>query len=411
MAWTDRVHDAVIETQAGDRFVFEFRDLEAKRDDNTNVFNFSNRKDYVQKTAKGSEIFPHTLYFSGTECDTMADAFELAIADNRPIIYTHPLRQTTYNVHVLSFVRNDNLVSSANEVAFSLLMHETQELDEVVAPENENRYIDNTNNEFIIYNAVAFKEQFSNKVADGIRKVKAGMNKAVAAVSKVAYAYEYATDILAELQGIALTAENLVNTIETSAESFASVQQGFISFSAKGLSSAKDRILFYDEMKEWIEGWMDDPDQDPLVVALNASAVLSGIVLASISADSSVYKTKTSVFEQSEKIFLFNEKITEYIENAESEGTYVDTPDQAEYREQLTRSAAGKLSQIAFKTKQERIYVLNRYAEMYSFVYSKTQSKTGAELDDNVDEFIRVNGLGGQDLYEIPKNRALRFYI
>ena len=70
MAWTDRVHDAVIETQAGDRFVFEFRDLESKRDDNTNVFHFSNRKDYVQKTAKGSEIFPHTLILSGPECDT-----------------------------------------------------------------------------------------------------------------------------------------------------------------------------------------------------------------------------------------------------------------------------------------------------------------------------------------------------
>ena len=411
MAWTDRVHDAVIETQAGDRFVFEFRDLESKRDDNTNVFNFSNRKDYVQKTAKGSEIFPHTLILSGPECDTAGDAFEEAIADNRPVIYTHPIRQTTYNVHILSFVRNDNLATGANEVVFALLMHETQELDEVVSPENEARFVDNTNNEFIIYNSVAFKEQFSNKVADGIKKVKDGMKKAVAVVSKAAYAYEYATDVLAELQGIVLTAENLVNTIETNAESMASVTQGLIEFPADELTNAADRIAFYDEMKNWIEGWMDDPDQDPLSVVLNASAVLAGMILASISVDSSTYRTKTTVFGQAEKIFLFNEKLTEYIEAAETSGTYTDTPDQADSREQLTRSAAGKLSQIAFNTKQERTYVLNRKAEMYSFVYSKTQSNTSDELDENVDEFIRVNELGGKDLYELPANRALRFYI
>jgi len=57
MAWTDRVHDAVIETQAGDRFVFEFRDLEAKRDDNTNVFNFLIEKIMFRKPLRVQKYF------------------------------------------------------------------------------------------------------------------------------------------------------------------------------------------------------------------------------------------------------------------------------------------------------------------------------------------------------------------
>ncbi len=416
MSWINRVHDAVIETQAGDRFVFEFRDLESSRDDNTSVFQFANRKDYVQKNAVGSELFPHTLYLSGHDCDETADLFEKAIADSRPVIYTHPIRQTTYNVHILSFVRNDYLATKANEVAFALVMHETQDLDEVVEPENENRYVDNTVNEFIIYNAVAYKEEFSNKVASAIRKVKQGMKKAIATVSKVATAYEYATDIQAELQGIVITAENLVETMETNAESFASVQQGLIQFSAKGLSDTKDRLNFYAEMQSWIEGFLNegassDSDSDPLEVALNASAVLSGLILASISGDSSVYNTKTDVFNQAQIIFDFNDKLTEYIENAETLGIYVDTPEQAEYREQLVRSAAGKLQRIAFKTKQERVYVLNKKAEIYSFVYKKVGAISTDDLDSKVDEFIRVNKLGGKDLYELPSGRALRFYI
>jgi len=414
--WTENIKDAVIETAAGDRFVFEFRDLENQREENTSIFKFANRKDYVQKTTSGSEIFNETFWLSGVDCDDIADTFEKAIKDIRPVRFTHPLRKTTYLVQILSFVRNDYLATKANEVAFNIVMHETQELDEVVKPENEKQYIDKTNGEFILNNAVAFKKQYDNKLADAIKKINNGIKKAVATVSQVAYAYEYATDVMAQLQGIVLNAENLANTIEENAESMAAVQQGLIQFASKALENPLDRIKYADELIDWISDLLSgetdgSSNNDPLEVVLNASGVLSSVILSSISAGSETYRTKTDVFLQAQKIFDLNQLITDYVESAEVDGTYTDTPELKLYREQLVKSAAGKLQQIAFKTKQERLYVLTKPEDIFVFVYRKTSPATTTELDASVDEFIRVNRIGGKELYELPKGKAVRFYL
>jgi hypothetical protein len=295
-------------------------------------------------------------------------------------------------------------------------MHETQDLDDIVKPENEAKFIDNTNGEFILNSAVVFKKQYENKLADALKKVNAGMKTAIAAVSSIAYAYEYAVDVLAQLQGIVINADNLVNTMEENAESFAAVQQGLIQFASKGLESPLDRISYSDDLIDWITDFLDiDPDEesttDPLEVILNSGGVLSSVILSSISAGAETYRTKTEVFLQAQKIFTLNEKITAYIEAAEVDGLYEDTPEQINYREQLVKSAAGKLAEIAFKTKQERLYVLSKTEDIYCFVYRKTGAKTTDELEKNIDEFIRVNGIGGNDLFELPKGRAVRFYI
>jgi hypothetical protein len=412
-SWQDRVKDAVIETAAGDRFVFEFKDITSKRNEKVEIFEFANAQDYVQKKFAGSEVFDLALWFSGVECDKMADIFWLATRDNRPVRFTHPLIEKSFLMQITGLQRNDNLATSANEVAFNISMHETIDLENIVSPENVERYVNNQITKMNLYNSANFKNQIEIKEPSALAKIKAGMKKAIATVSNAAYAYEMTANVLAELQGIVLTAESLVETLETNAEAMAGVQQGLIQFAAKHLEFAEDRLDFYNKMLDWILDQINNPsnESDPLEVQLQAMGTISGLVLASILSDETTYITKTATFTQAEKIFNLADKMTAYAESAETDGLISNDIEQMEILNQIVRIAAGKLSEIAFRAKQERQVVLIAPTELYTFCYKFVGADNPDDLDNKVQSLIDINSIGGKELYELPIGKNVRFYL
>jgi len=409
MTWQDRLNDAVIETANGDRFVFEFQDVSNFRKERTEIFEFSNTQDYVQRRVSGSQVFDWIIKFSGPDCDKVAETFERATEDPRPLILHHPLKRKSFLVQMLSLLRNDRLKTEANQVFFGILLHETIDLSNIVKPENINRFVDNTVNQLNEANSDRFANVLSKKPPNVLDKIKKGMDKAVSTVAKAAYAYSYAAKTLAQLNAIVATAERLVTTLETNAKAFADLQQGFIQFMSKALVNPLDRLNFYRTTLEEFEDALSDPNRDPLELQLNYVATVAGLCLASISADEETYITKIATFNQAENIFTAFQTVTEFTEDNQED--IEATSEEGELLNQIVKSSAGKLSEIAFRAKQERSFVLTHPSELYSIVYKKIGAETPEDLDKAIDDFIAVNEIGGRELFEMQPGRVLRYYV
>jgi len=411
MSWQDRITDAVIETAAGDRFVFEFRDISKKRDERTEVFEFSDSQDYVQRKFSGSEVFDLAVWFSGENCDEQAEGFENATRDIRPLRFTHPLRKRTYLVQLMGLVRNDNLATRANEVAFSLSLHETIDLENIVKQENAARIVDNTINTLNLQNSDYFANRIVDKTPNALKKIKKGISTATAAVAKSALAYEYAADTLADFESIATAADALVETVDTNAKAMADVLQGYIEFSAKAIVYPIEKMAFYDEMIDLLYDLIADSDSDPDLVLLSGLSIISGLSLSSVLATENDYVTKTAVFAQSQKIYNTATALTVYIEDQELSGLAEFDPRQLETFNNLISLSAARLSQIAFKTKQERIFVLMKDEDLFPICYRLLGGDNPDDFDSKLLNLIEINKLGGKELYELKQGRRLKYYI
>lgn len=141
MTWQERVGDLIFETANGDVFNCEFRDISSKRTDMTDITSFSNNIDYVQKLYFGSRVFDLEITFSGADCDINAKYFEEATKDTRPIEMTHPLETKKIKGQITSLEKIDALATSANEVKFNVVFHESTSVETLVKAESLGKYI------------------------------------------------------------------------------------------------------------------------------------------------------------------------------------------------------------------------------------------------------------------------------
>jgi len=311
----------------------------------------------------------------------------------------------------MGLVRNDKLATRANEVAFSLSLHETIDLENIVKQENAARIVDNTINTLNLQNSDYFANRIVDKTPNALKKIKKGISTATAAVAKSALAYEYAADTLADFESIATAADALVETVDTNAKAMADVLQGYIEFSAKAIVYPIEKMAFYDEMIDLLYDLIADSDSDPDLVLLSGLSIISGLSLSSVLATENDYVTKTAVFAQSQKIYNTATALTVYIEDQELSGLAEFDPRQLETFNNLISLSAARLSQIAFKTKQERIFVLMKDEDLFPICYRLLGGDNPDDFDSKLLNLIEINKLGGKELYELKQGRRLKYYI
>jgi hypothetical protein len=111
MTYQDRLTNFTIETENGDLFVFEFRDLSVKRDDQVGVFNFQNDIPFANKIYHGAERHQYELYLSGEDYDIAAANFWEATKNKNPLTLKYPSREKAVNAQLLSIEQVNNHAS------------------------------------------------------------------------------------------------------------------------------------------------------------------------------------------------------------------------------------------------------------------------------------------------------------
>ena len=409
MTWQDRVQDAVIETAAGDRFVFEFLDLSSSRDERTTVYKFAGLNgDYIQKRSSGSNVFPITLFFSGPDCDQIADTFEAATKDPRPLVFTHPLRAQIFTVHLLSLQRVDALATSANEVAFSLTLHQTIDLAKPLASENAPLFVDNTRNTLELLAADYYDKTISLKLPDEITAIKNTIQGAIGLASFLLSGFNIAAGLLAEFEAIKLTAESLVTTFETNISQLASVTQGLINFPTRALESVEDKISFYTQLLEDYKTSIDDPENATLLL----SSAITGYAQATLQGNESFYVTKNAVFDTIEQILNYYSDYVTILDGFEvsvsgfEQDIYIRT-----LLANITSTAANNLNGVAFAAKQERFTTLSKNEDVYVLVYRLLGADDTDDLDAKVASFLEVNNILDFEMFELKQNTTYKYYV
>lgn len=427
MTWQDRLQDAVLETAAGDRFVFEFRDVGYSRTDKITEFTYPERqRDYIQKRSLGSLSFDWQITFSGSDCDEIAQAFEDATIDNRPMTLTYPLKSELIIVQLLSLNRLDALATAANEVSFSISMRETQELDTTIQPENLQLFIDNTVNSLILINSNIFPKVLEIKEPGILKKVKAGLQAAVAAVSSVTAIYDMATDAIAEFQSIITTAENLVQTIDatisTAGKVTAAVVQGAINYPAKTLNKVQDRLDYYADIIENLDLGGTGEGYDEVKRLVNSIAI-AGYCQASVSPElestvdiesafvssSDVYATKKSIYDRADYAFEAMHDYFDFLDSIES--SVEANADIVSNLSSIVNATVGRLSVLAFGAKQERTRTILINSDIYILAYKLLRISNTDQLDDEVRNLLNVNKIGDDEMFEVKKDRTIKYYI
>jgi len=416
MTWRDDIADCVIETAAGDRFVFEFRDLHNKRSERTAKFAFRTDGDYIQKTSSGSQQIGVSLWFSGALCLEMADSFEAATKDQRPFRFFHPIKKKPYLMQMLSIDRYDALATAAGEVRFDLDLHETIELEKQVKPENVKRFIDTTINYVKLISADQYGEAISKKTPGEIAKIKAALNKTIAKMATVVEAYDRVTDTIAGVQSVILTAQSMIETLETSASAFADLAFGVLRTIQNSILYVTDKVDFYRQLASDIanaEGALEDPATFKLI---NNAITVEQARTASLATEDD-YPTKTQIFALADEITVAAAAFTAQLDTIEAaaieaqvEELEPDTQTPTLIADVVTR-ATGQLAVIAYRAKQERTYTMPRDEEMYSLVYRLMGGDNPADLDAKIDRFIAANEIGGTELFELKKGRVVKYYV
>ena len=404
-SWQNRIQDAVIETAAGDRFVFEFRDIGYERAERTEVFQFSDREDYVQRNHSGSYTFDLELFFSGADCDIKADTFEQNTRDTRPLKFTHPLQKKTYLVQLISLRRNDRLATRANEVAFSVKLHETIDLAEKPEEANVTRYVDQTVSELNLRNSDWAKNKIESKDPSALRQLASKINDIEKQVAKMAKAYEVISDFAADLESVILSFENLMETPIANMVSIIGVFQGLIEMPAKVLRNVKDRLAFYAQVSGLLDAIKED--SDPVAVQATQMAAAAGSATAAVAGTEDTYVTKDACFAQAEKIYS---QIADIRAFAESDEENALTEQQFELIDRLGTLAAARLEQVAFGAKQTRIYRVSKDCDIYPLAYRLLGGDTPDDLDNYVNQLIDINQLG-RGLFEIKAGTEVKYYL
>lgn len=401
MTYQDRLTNFTIETETGDLFVFEFRDLTVKREDQVGIFNFQNDIPFANKIQHGAERHQYELYLSGEDYDIAAANFWEATKSRNPITLKYPSRDKAVNAQLISIEQINNHASGDGEAIFVIDVLESSILEKASEDTTRQSYI---GQQYQVVQQANSKYYYQDipTTPSALEKAKKAMEAATAAVNKALSAYDVATDVLADLKSIERTASGLIDTLETNAELFSQAFQGFIELSISAIP-VEEINNFIDMIIDLIDVFNQDTDDNSKLML--SVSLTGGLILAATQTTADVYGNKLAVYERGQVVFDFYENVIAIADTLEIDSDFIILLND------LINLTAAKLEQISFQAKQERIYVTDKVEEIYTLVYRLIPCENSDRLEEEVERFIKANKIGGDLLFEIPIGKKLKYYL
>lgn len=438
--WRDRLKPAAYTSPlTKTRVTFDFEDLSRSFPIRGTQFDFPGvNNSYIQQAGYGSRKYPFACFFSGPQCDLLATQFEKILLEPGTGRLEHPVYGTVDVVPLGDVDRSDALKSACNQSIVTVTWFTTTGAIYPSSQNNAQNEIASFLNGFNLAAAGAFGSGVPNlkklgdalsaiatiqkflktvkkslaKVTDSIAKVRADFAAGVNAINE-------GMDVLigAPLQ-LALQISNLIQApgralagIESRLDGYAALANSIFGSSAAnpGPALSAGSILLAHQTKVANDFHISN------LFALNA--VAGSVVSVSsqtiggpnspFSSRAQVIAAAAAVLEQLDAVTVWRDAGFTALGGVDTQADFqIDTGEAYAALQQLVALTAGYLIQASFSLLPEKTVVLNRprtivdlCAELY-----------GSLSDDKLNLLINTNKLTGDELLELPQNRAIVYY-
>lgn len=425
MAWTDRLREAAITFPNGERFLFEYEDVEKEVNKKTNTFTFGDKDGaLVQDFGLGAVSFPLTIFFSGSDYDLVADSFEVAAASPGTSLLEHPIYGNR-NIVLESYTRTDRLKTAGNQAQFDLIMTETIiPIAPISATEGKSNIVSGLNDLSEIQQD-AFDVQY-----DAVADIANAKNRITQFVKDFSSAFEGLTSFN---QQISDAFDNNVNFINDNIDelledppALAASMYSMVRIPARSTASVQSRVRGYIETLGLqiiaIEGAGVDLFNQRTERQLTTTSNLMALAESMIFAEDDLI-TKADATGLADDLLEQYRLLQEYLDQLERDSLTDDLENRYAVNDTLTQgiksivsATAGNLIQLSFSLKQERII----RTQSKETIITLCQELYGGRVEDPIvegiiktrlDFFIETNELTGEELILIPKDREIKYYI
>lgn len=420
-SWKSRVREgAYTSPTTKTRITFLYEDVSRSFEKRGTIFEFAGVDEaYIQEKGFGPRQYPMVCYFSGSDHDMVATAFEAALLERGIGKLEHPFYGT---VNVLPFgtiTRRDDLKTAANQTAIEVTFWTT--LKEVYPragsdPKNE---ITSAIDGFDVVAAQQFaaKANLADAVSKAnakatakgfLRDVSATLQAASDATASVRREFDDGFRLLNDgidvLIGqpllLAQQVSNLIQAPARAASGILSRLAGYEALAARLFASPAGRPA--SSVPEIVASQRQKLVNNVQVANLFATSAVAGSVVAVVNTR---FTTKPEALIAADRVLNLFDAASAWRDSSFGTLDVVDTGEDYQALQQAVAMTAGFLVQVSFALVPERRIVLDR---------ARTIIDLAAELygsvDDKLDLLINTNNLTGSEILELSRGRVIKYY-
>ena len=412
MSWVDKIKsDLIILTGDGKIYKPDYLYPSKSKEYNISTFEFPNVSGSLvdRRLPKGTK-YPLQLYFQGENHLDIAKAFEKSADDPRPWTLIHP-----YYGRIIvqpTSLEIDNSKMNVSEIKTEVIETITQDYPKtsVVPQDKIANSVEDVN--------ISIGAASINKIESvGIKpltvsKTAAFINKSNAKISKV---------IKVNADAAAFT--NKYNTLKASVNKFSSEAEDTITQTVDLLKTVADLPISVQEKTAVYTGLLQDTQSsflsgtvnliDKFLYMTNAGSIIAAMCLSVAKPQSTDYSTRNDVLSTIDVLLDANNVYVQLLDSVQSpNGGSLDSfvPDASSLIElnNLLNYTISNLFNIALDAKQERSIVLEEDSNWIVLAHRFY----GLKADDStIEQMIRNNNAGLNEMLQVKKNRKIIYYV
>lgn len=438
LGWQSRLRPASYKSPKGTVIGFDFVDLSREFELRGTAFEYAQVNDaYIQRKGFGPRKYPMVCYFSGSNCDLIATAFEAALCEPGVGVLQHPLYGTLKNVVPFGTVqRSDPTGTAANQTIVNVTFWTTTG---AVYPNSDPA----TQNEIALaiegFNVEA-AQKFAIKMnlrkaalrAGAIATIKGYLKKVSASLSAVSSSV---ASVRREMQDIEDAINFGIDTLIGQPLLLAQQICNLIQAPARAVAGIGSRIDGYSRLLSDIVGSAeanpgesfasgtsllsrrDSVGNDFHISDLLVSAAVSGSILAATGKPASgapaTFTTRAQAIAAADAIASQYDQAVAWRDAgfealggiADVSESRVDTGEGVQQLQELSALSVGFLVQTSFGLKSQREHVTDRARTIIDL-----SAQLHQKVDEKLDVIIDANDLSGDQILELQQGTRIVYF-
>lgn len=391
MSWLDRLRQLAYTAPDGTRTELTYGDVKSKTPLKTTEYEYAD-SDFtvVQQFGHGGRRIPLQLFFSGTDYDQEADAFEALLLQRGSGILEHPVYGTRSVVPSGDVAVSDALVSGANQRTISVVFIEIGDIELSTGADDDGTA------------ALASVSSFEDAVAADFDP--ASRQQYVSLLDQVDDKLQAAADTLD-------SARRRFNEVNTSINSALTTLIGapltlafqtieLINAPSRAAMLIQDRLAAYRNLLDSITG----ETRDLRTAELFAMTSVSASVVASVSEP---FATRAAALSSAESLLSSLDAVTlwrQTLFDATGDTDQLDTGASYQALQEAVSLASASLITASFTLASQRTIVLSRRRTLIDLA-----GELFGQVDSRLDELISENALTGDEILELPAGKSITY--
>ncbi len=439
MSWIDRLKEAALTSPSGIRRIFNFENVRVSVNKRDSVREFPEYNGaFVQNFGIGVTSYPLLCIFWGDNHDDEADGFLNMLSEAGLFILEHPLYGRFENIVPLGpITRRDDLKTAANQSIFEVNFVQSSAFTFPGSRTSEGDAIESDLENFGIAQENEFGEGIeiasSREQVSLIDSVKAKVGAVVRQLSAIAAtvqeienefndAVDFIESNINSLVGTPIQlARQIINLVQLPARAGARISATLSAYSNLLTATISDANgLFSPTAGNSIDNQFFNSE---LFARASYSAMLQSAkstgdstgelsgesledFLAVESSEQQPFSTQSEIISTVEFLAGENQRLTAWSEANRAALDLLDTGESSSYLTSASQGVAGFLIGVSFSARQERIMVLTERRNLIELC-----AELYGVLDSAFDFLILSNDLSGDEIYELPVGRRIRYYV